>query len=106
MCVCVFFFFSCFSHICFSSLLLCCRRQNIELGAVPTVQGRAVVFGNEMQHCVTLLYNPSKTEVAYRKIVCWFLVNPAVQIISTEDVPPQQVLFSWFPIPLVSKSSV
>jgi hypothetical protein len=65
-------------------------RNNIELGAVPTPAGRILVFRNDYQHCLTLLHNPSKTEVATRKIVCWFVINPDVPIISTADVPPQQ----------------
>jgi hypothetical protein len=38
------------------------------------------------QHCVDTLVNSSTSETGVRKILCFFLVNPAVKIISTAHV--------------------
>ena len=64
--------------------------MNVEIGTTPTPPGRLLVFPNDLQHCVTDISNSSDTEIAYRKILCFFLVNPKVNLISTKDVPEQQ----------------
>jgi hypothetical protein len=65
-------------------------QENVELGSVPTTQGTSIAFSNHLQHRVTQLYNPSKDQVAVRKIFCFFLVNPKVKIVSSLHVPMQQ----------------
>ena len=64
--------------------------MNVEMGAIPTTQGRMIVFPNDIQHRVVGVGNSSDTEIATRKILCFFLVNPDVNLISTMDVPQQQ----------------
>ncbi|KAK0376269.1 hypothetical protein CLIM01_06395 [Colletotrichum limetticola] len=67
--------------------------QNV--GSVQTKGGRALFFPNLLQHQVSpfKLADPSKP--GHRKIVALFLVDPAIPIISTSNVPPQQK--HWWP---------
>ncbi|KAL3599972.1 hypothetical protein FPOAC2_04201 [Fusarium poae] len=64
------------------------RQQNI--GSVHTKSGRAIFFPNLVQHCVSPFELIDKTRPGYRKILALFLVDPAIPIISTSNVPPQQ----------------
>ena len=63
---------------------------SVNLGKIRTLPGRVIVFSNQFQHCVTRLFNPSDTEIASRKILCFFIVDPDNPIVSTLDVSPQQ----------------
>ncbi|KAL2884088.1 hypothetical protein SGCOL_000025 [Colletotrichum sp. CLE4] len=67
--------------------------QNV--GSVHTRGGRALFFPNLLQHQVSpfKLADPSKP--GHRKIVALFLVDPAIPVISTSNVPPQQK--HWWP---------
>jgi hypothetical protein len=64
------------------------------VGSITCVQGRSVAWPNTLQHQVQnfRLVDPSKKGI--RKILVFFLVDPAVRILSTSIVPPQQQ--SWF----------
>jgi hypothetical protein len=64
------------------------------VGSITCVQGRSVAWPNILQHQVQnfRLMDPSKKGI--RKILVFFLVDPAVRILSTSIVPPQQQ--SWF----------
>ena len=64
--------------------------RSIDLGTIRTNQGRAIIFSNEFQHKVTRLLSTSKSKVATRKILCFFIVDPENPIVSSEVVPPQQ----------------
>ncbi|RGP68738.1 duf1665 domain containing protein [Fusarium sporotrichioides] len=64
------------------------RQQDI--GSVHTKSGRAIFFPNLVQHRVTPFELADKTKPGYRKILALFLVDPAIPIISTSNVPPQQ----------------
>ncbi|KAM0348487.1 hypothetical protein ACHAPY_011139 [Fusarium culmorum] len=64
------------------------RQQDI--GSVHTKSGRAIFFPNLVQHCVSPFELVDKTKPGYRKILALFLVDPAIPIISTSNVPPQQ----------------
>lgn len=61
-----------------------------EVGSVLTRPGRALFFPNVYQHRVSpfSLADPKKS--GHRKILALFLVDPAIPIISTANVPPQQ----------------
>lgn len=63
---------------------------NQELGSVVTKEGKCLAFPNIWQHRVSSfkLVDPSKP--GHRKILCFFLVDPTKNILSTTVVPPQQ----------------
>jgi hypothetical protein len=63
---------------------------NQTLGSVVTREGRCITFPNIYQHRVApfSLSDPSRAGV--RKILVFFLVDPAVSILSTASVAPQQ----------------
>jgi hypothetical protein len=60
------------------------------IGAVQTSEGRCLVFKNYVQHRVSGIVNKSKDSVGTRKILTFFLVDPAIPIVSTQHVPEQQ----------------
>lgn len=62
--------------------------QNI--GSVLTRPGRAIFFPNLFQHHVSPFSLTDPTRPGHRKILALFLVDPAIPIISTANVPPQQ----------------
>ncbi|BGP33138.1 hypothetical protein JCM10296v2_004927 [Rhodotorula toruloides] len=65
--------------------------------AVRTSKDRVIVFSNVYQHCVSPFSLVHRSKPGYRKILCFFLVDPlktdASLVISTSRVPPQQ--FFW-----------
>eukprot|EP01134_Creolimax_fragrantissima_P004504 CFRG4504T1 len=66
-----------------------------ELGAVSSIEKRCVAFPNILQHRVPSfkLKNDSglgEGEIAQRKILVFFLIDPTRKITSTAVVPPQQ----------------
>ena len=61
-----------------------------DLGSVLTKEGRAVFFPNLVQHRVEPFELADKSQPGHRKILALFLVDPAVPIVSTANVPPQQ----------------
>jgi hypothetical protein len=63
--------------------------MNIEYQATETPAGRILCFPNNIQHCVTSISNDSE-EIGYRKILCFFLINPKITILSSSHVPEQQ----------------
>ncbi|KAK1523930.1 uncharacterized protein CCOS01_09017 [Colletotrichum costaricense] len=65
-----------------------------EVGSVLTRPGRTLFFSNLSQHRVRPFRLEDPTKPGYRKIVALFLVDPAVPVISTANVPPQQK--HWF----------
>ncbi|KAF4439810.1 hypothetical protein F53441_12480 [Fusarium austroafricanum] len=62
--------------------------QNI--GSVLTRQDRMLFFPNIYQHHVSPFELADKSRPGHRKILALFLVDPAIPIISTANVPPQQ----------------
>eukprot|EP01088_Endostelium_zonatum_P004025 TRINITY_DN1522_c0_g2_i1.p1 TRINITY_DN1522_c0_g2~~TRINITY_DN1522_c0_g2_i1.p1 ORF type:complete len:633 (-),score=168.83 TRINITY_DN1522_c0_g2_i1:31-1929(-) len=63
---------------------------SINLGYVPTTQGRGVAFENlYLQHKVRGMKN-NGDETGTRKILCFFVVDPKNRIVSTRDVPEQR----------------
>ncbi|TEA18032.1 hypothetical protein C8034_v011241 [Colletotrichum sidae] len=61
-----------------------------DLGSVLTRQDRLLVFPNVYQHCVAPFELVDKTKSGHRKILALFLVDPAIPVISTANVPPQR----------------
>eukprot|EP00029_Vermamoeba_vermiformis_P014744 TRINITY_DN9858_c0_g1_i1.p1 TRINITY_DN9858_c0_g1~~TRINITY_DN9858_c0_g1_i1.p1 ORF type:complete len:592 (-),score=160.43 TRINITY_DN9858_c0_g1_i1:66-1841(-) len=64
------------------------------LGGVLTEQGRCIVFPNLYQHKVKSFKLADPKKPGHRKILCFFLVDPATPVLSTARVPPQQA--EWF----------
>jgi hypothetical protein len=62
--------------------------QNV--GSVLTRAGRAVFFPNTYQHRVQPFSLADRSKPGHRKILTLFLVDPAIPVISTTIVPPQQ----------------
>ena len=61
-----------------------------DTGSVLTRQGRAIFFPNLFQHHVSPFRLADPSRPGHRKILALFLVDPAIPIISTANVPPQQ----------------
>ncbi|POR36710.1 Uncharacterized protein TPAR_03102 [Tolypocladium paradoxum] len=61
-----------------------------DVGAVLTRPGRALFFPNLFQHRVQPFSLADAARPGHRKILALFLVDPAVPVISTANVPPQQ----------------
>ena len=60
------------------------------LGAVDTCNGRCIAFPNIYQHRVAPFSLLDPTQPGHRSILVAFLVDPAISVISTSRVPPQQ----------------
>lgn len=63
---------------------------NQELGHVVAEEDKCVAFPNIYQHRVGGFELADPMKPGYRKILCFFLVDPFTRILSTSDVPPQQ----------------
>ncbi|KAH7110511.1 hypothetical protein B0J13DRAFT_489695 [Dactylonectria estremocensis] len=61
-----------------------------EIGSILTREGRAIIFPNLYQHRVRPFGLADRSRPGHRKILALFLVDPAIPIISTANVPPQQ----------------
>ncbi|KAH9940080.1 uncharacterized protein BXZ73DRAFT_43065 [Epithele typhae] len=64
---------------------------NQVLGHIVATADKCVAFPNVYQHHVDPFELEDKTRAGHRKILALFLVNPDVRILSTTDVPPQQL---------------
>ncbi|PVU97088.1 hypothetical protein BB559_002157 [Furculomyces boomerangus] len=76
---------------------------NQHLGEIKTVKDRMISFPNIYQHQVQDFVLQDKTKPGYRKILCFFLINPNKRIYSTAHIPPQQL--SWFEIELMKNKN-
>ncbi|PVZ96672.1 hypothetical protein BB558_007407 [Smittium angustum] len=76
---------------------------NQRLGEIKTVKNRIISFPNIYQHQVQDFELQDKTKPGYRKILCFFLINPNRRIYSTAHIPPQQL--SWFEIELMKNKN-
>ncbi|RPD53854.1 hypothetical protein L226DRAFT_548383 [Lentinus tigrinus ALCF2SS1-7] len=63
---------------------------NQQLGHIVAEEDKCVAFPNIYQHHVDAFELADPSQPGYRKILCFFLVNPTTRILSTSDVPPQQ----------------
>ena len=66
------------------------QSQNQTFGHVVAEKGKCVAFPNTYQHRVDAFELSDRTKDGYRKILCFFLVNPVTEVLSTTRVPPQQ----------------
>ncbi|KAI0708765.1 hypothetical protein C8T65DRAFT_576187 [Cerioporus squamosus] len=66
------------------------HHKNQELGHIVAEEDKCVAFPNIYQHHVDAFELADPTKPGYRKILCFFLVNPETEILSTTHVPPQQ----------------
>ena len=62
-----------------------------KIGAVPTNEGRLLVFPNTMQHCVSPFQLKDESKPGWRTVVVFFLVHPRANILSTSMIPSQDV---------------
>ncbi|TFK53668.1 hypothetical protein OE88DRAFT_1696699 [Heliocybe sulcata] len=67
---------------------------NQELGSVKTNEGKCLVFPNILQHRVSPFQLEDLSKPGHRKILAFFLVDPAMTVLSTSVVPPQQL--DWY----------
>jgi hypothetical protein len=63
-------------------------------GSVQTRQGRLLAFPNVFQHRVSPFELVDPTKPGHRRFIALWLVDPTKRIISTANVPPQQL--SWY----------
>lgn len=63
---------------------------NQKLGHVIAAEDKCVAFPNICQHRVAPFELADPSKPGHRKILCFFLVDPTIKILSTSDVPPQQ----------------
>ncbi|KAH8897403.1 hypothetical protein GQ53DRAFT_887855 [Thozetella sp. PMI_491] len=60
-------------------------------GSVETREGRLLAFPNVFQHCVSPFRLADPTKPGHRRFIAIWLVDPDTRIISTANVPPQQL---------------
>ena len=63
---------------------------NQGLGEIITQEDRCIAFPNIYQHRVAPFQLKDSSQPGFRKILVFFLIDPAVSILSTTHVPPQQ----------------
>jgi len=63
---------------------------NNDLGAIIAKKGRCIAFANIFQHKIEPFKLMDNKKEGYRNTLCFFLVDPNKEIISTGDIPPQQ----------------
>mmetsp|Transcript_26698 Transcript_26698/g.78616 ORF Transcript_26698/g.78616 Transcript_26698/m.78616 type:complete len:451 (-) Transcript_26698:289-1641(-) len=61
-----------------------------ELGSAVAQPGRIICFPNTLQHRVAPFRLTDPTRAGHRKILAFFLVDPAVPIVSTRELPAQR----------------
>ena len=66
------------------------RPLNQEIGHVVAEEGKCVAFPNVYQHCVMPFELDDWGQPGYRKVLCFFLVDPTNRVLSTSTVVPQQ----------------
>jgi hypothetical protein len=66
----------------------------IPLGQFPTEEGYILVFPNCHIHKISKMVNTAQKEMASRRIVVIFFINPEKKIISTREIAPQQGVIS------------
>lgn len=69
-------------------------QMNRYLGLIKCVEGRSVVFPNTLQHRVTPFKLEENKQEGTRSILVFFVVDPKHRTVSTQDIPPQQDIFT------------
>ncbi|KAL6711466.1 hypothetical protein ACN47E_004400 [Coniothyrium glycines] len=72
-------------------------------GSVETKEGRLLTFPNVFQHRVSPFKLIDPTKPGHRRFIALWLVDPTKRIVSTANVPPQQM--SWFVDSLLGSTS-
>ncbi|KAK7431822.1 hypothetical protein QQZ08_001763 [Neonectria magnoliae] len=62
-----------------------------DIGSVVTKADRMLFFPNVYQHHISPFELADKSRPGHRKILALFLVDPALSVLSTANVPPQQL---------------
>lgn len=57
---------------------------------MTTLEGRCLCFPNIYQHQVQPFELKDKSKPGHRKILVFFLSDPAQSVLSTSEIPPQQ----------------
>lgn len=70
------------------------------IGAVATSKGRMLAWPNVFYHRVSPFELKDSTKPGYRKVLAFFLIDPASPVLSTSFVPPQQARWSDIKVPL------
>ncbi len=65
----------------------------LPVGSLDTPADRVLAFANSHIHKLTPLHSPSGERLTRRIVVFW-LVDPATPVLSTNEVPPQQAVIS------------
>jgi hypothetical protein len=68
--------------------------MNRHLGLIRCHEGASVVFPNTLQHKVKDFSLNQDATSSLRTILAFFVIDPCHTIISTEDIPPQQNIFT------------
>jgi hypothetical protein len=71
-------------------------------GSIVTQQGRLLAFPNVFQHRVSSFKLVDPTKPGHRRFIALWLVDPNLRIISTANVPPQQM--SWYAEALLGRT--
>eukprot|EP00755_Sulcionema_specki_P030555 Sspe_Gene.1976::Locus_669_Transcript_1_1_Confidence_1.000_Length_2220::g.1976::m.1976 len=69
-------------------------QKNSWLGEVSTPEGRCIVFPNDLQHRAQPFQLVDHTKPGVRKMLVFFVVDPANPILATDQVPRQQGIMS------------
>jgi hypothetical protein len=79
--------------ITFGTESMCDEPAVQEIGSIATRHGRIIAFPNTMRHKVEPFGLADRTKPGHRRYLVLWLVDPHMRIMSTADVPPQQL--SW-----------
>lgn len=69
-------------------------QMNRYLGLIKCHEGTSVVFPNTLQHKVKSFELSPRIKQAKRTIIVFFVIDPKKKIVSTEQVLPQQTIFT------------
>lgn len=66
-------------------------KMSTNIGSVDSLENRVIIFPNSFQHHVDAFELEDASKPGYRKILCFFIVDPYNDLVkSTKVVPPQQ----------------
>ncbi|KAL1605298.1 hypothetical protein SLS60_004846 [Paraconiothyrium brasiliense] len=65
-----------------------------EIGSIATRHGRIIAFPNTLRHKVEPFSLTDRTKPGHRRFLVLWLVDPYHRIVSTADVPPQQLTWA------------
>lgn len=66
-------------------------KMTSNVGSIDSIKDRVIIFPNTFQHHVDAFELEDSLKPGYRKILCFFIVDPQDDhVLSTKSVPPQQ----------------